>query len=144
MEVVEVLVFIVTGTQFQHLFATQPKQFIKTAEHECPEQALCSTSLVQFLGNKWNGGIFQKSSFLLFYSKFYVLCHQRVFWVFFLQQFRSSCLHWDSAMLCITQFTTPSPEPASLSQHPSVSSVNLDNKDVFVNGSYCRFYFVYV
>jgi len=29
MKVVEVLVFIATGTQFQHPFATEPKQFAK-------------------------------------------------------------------------------------------------------------------
>lgn len=143
MKVVEVLVFLVTGTQFQHPFATQPKQSVKTAEHECPEQALFNTSSVQFLGNKWNGGIFQKSSFLLLNSKFYVLCYQR--YCFFCSSLEAPAC--TGTLLCcalLTQFTNSSPEPASLSQHPSVSSVNLNNKDVFVNGSYCWFYSVYI
>lgn len=98
MKVVEVLVFIATGTQFQHPFATEPKQFAKTAEHECPEQASCSTSSITFWGINIMEVFFRShlSYYLILSSTF------RAIRDLFLQRFRGSCLHCDSSMLCIT------------------------------------------
>lgn len=90
--------------------------------------------------------VFFRSRLSYYFTQSSMFCAIREFFEFFFCSSLEAPACTGTLLCCalLTQFTTSSPEPASLPQHPSVSSVNLDNKDVFVNGSYCRFYFVYV